>query len=83
MNDANIEFEIAMFQDERGSATCALQRQTRNAFLRSVWWRETGFPEVERFVNKGHTVGVNIALGADLTNDADFGFAIRFEGAEN
>ena len=83
MNDADIECEIAMFQDEWGSATCALQRQTRNAFLRSVRRRKTGFPEIQRFVNKSYTVGVDIPLGADLTHDADVGFAIGFERAEN
>ena len=28
-------------------------------------------------MNEGHTIGVEIALGADFTYDTDFGFAIR------
>jgi hypothetical protein len=51
--------------------------------VRSLWRRETDFPEIERFVNEGHTIGVEIALNADFTDDADFGFAITFERAEN
>ena len=45
--------------------------------------RETSFPEVERFVNKGYAIGVGITLGADLTDDADVDFAIGFERAKN
>jgi hypothetical protein len=51
--------------------------------VRSLWRRETDFPEIERFVNEGHTIGVEIALDADFTDDADFGFAIGFERAAN
>ena len=34
-------------------------------------------------VNEGHTISVEIALDADFTDDADFGFAIGFERAED
>ena len=83
MNDADAEFEISMFQYERCGATCAFEEETRDGFVRSLWRRETDFPEIERFVNEGHTIGVEIALGADFTYDADFGFAIGFERVEN
>ncbi|MGB7461833.1 MAG: hypothetical protein WBW14_02975 [Candidatus Acidiferrum sp.] len=33
-------------------------------------------------VNEGHTISVEIALDADFTDDADFGFAIGFERAQ-
>ena len=83
MNDADVEFEISMLQGESGVATCALERKARDAFLWSLWRREAGFPEVEGLVNKSHTIGVDIALSANFTDDADFGFAIGFERAEN
>jgi len=83
MNDADIEFEISMLQGERCGATCALEGKARDAFLWSLWRREAGFPEVEGLVSKSHTIGVDIALGANFTDDADFGFAIGFERAEN
>jgi hypothetical protein len=51
--------------------------------LRHLWRRETGFPEIERFVNKSYAVGVSIPLSADLTDGADVDFAIGFERAEN
>ena len=38
------------------------------------------FQKSRVFVNEGHTIGVEIALGA---YDTDFGFAIGFEKAEN
>ena len=34
-------------------------------------------------MNASHTIGVEIALAADFTYDADFGFAIGFERAES
>lgn len=34
-------------------------------------------------MNKSYTIGVDIALGSNFTDDADFGFAIGFERAEN
>jgi hypothetical protein len=83
MNDADVEFEISMLQGERCGATCALERKARDAFLWSLSRREAGFPEVEGLVNKSHTIGVDIALGANFTDDTDFGFAIGFERAEN
>ena len=60
-----------------------IEEETRDGFVRSLWRRQTDFPEIERFVNEGHTIGVEIGLGADLTYDADFDFAIGFERAEN
>ncbi len=83
VKDADVEFEISMFQYERCGATCAFEEEARGGFVSSLWRRETDFPEIERFVNEGHTIGVEIALGADFTHDADFGFAIGFERAEN
>ena len=83
MNDTNIELEIAVFQEQRRGATGAFKGKARDVFWRRLWRRETSFPEVERFVNKSYAVGVGIALGADLTDDADVGFAIGFQRAEN
>lgn len=51
--------------------------------MRSLWRRQADFPEIERFVNESHTIGVEIAPGADFSYHADFGFAIGFERAEN
>jgi hypothetical protein len=41
MNDADVEFEISMFQYERCGATCAFEEETRDGFVRSLWRRET------------------------------------------
>jgi hypothetical protein len=71
MNDADIEFEISMLQDDWGSATCAFEGKTRDGFLWRLWRRESGFPEVERFVNESDTIRVDIALRANFTDDAD------------
>ena len=60
-----------------------LARQTRDAFLRILWRRETGLPEVERFENKSHTTGVEIALSANFTDDANVRLAIGFGRTEN
>jgi len=36
MNDADVEFEISMFQYERCGATCAFEEETRDGFVRSL-----------------------------------------------
>ena len=82
VNDADINFKISMLQDKRCGATCAFEGKTRNAFLSSLWRRETGLREVEGLVNKGDTVGVDIALGTNFPDDADVSFAVGFERAE-
>jgi hypothetical protein len=83
MNDADIEFEISVLQDERGRATGAFERETRDGFVWSGRRRESDLPEIECFVNKSDAIGVGISLGADLTDDANFDLAIGFERAEN
>jgi hypothetical protein len=83
MNGADIEFEISMLQDDWGSANLRIRGKHSRRFLWRLWRRESGFSEVERFVNKSDTIRVDIALRANFTDDADVGLAIGFERTED
>ncbi len=83
MDGADIEFEIAMLQEERSAATGAFQREGGAILLRSGQWREAAFPEVERFPDKSHSIRVDTVLRANFADDPDVCFAIGVERAKN
>jgi hypothetical protein len=69
MNDTDAEFEISMFQYEScGATTCEFERDTRR-FREEPLAEGLDFPEIERFVNESHAIGVEIARDADFTED--------------
>jgi len=73
MNGANIEFKFAPFQSDWCVANTAFEIEGRWPLLEGRAWREIHFPKIEGFIHEGYAVGVRISLGADLSDDADFG----------